>query len=134
MWEVLTARVSATDTAGQGVRIERDRPSLPEVADLFERLCSGQGGDLFVSGQPGDRCLMVAGGPSHFLVSCVGEGYGAHNLVDPAAENRGEWMELIAGGVPSAVEVAATVGRGLALQAIRYFHGHGAIDPELRWV
>lgn len=131
-WRVIAARLALADRSNPESRVERPSPSLKQVVSLFSRLAHSTGGDLFISGTPGDRELMVAGGPSLFLVSCVGDGFGAYNLVDPSAGRTG-WLTLIAGGVPSSVEAAATVGAELAEQAIRYFYAHGDIDPELEW-
>ncbi len=132
MWDVQTATLTATDTVGREIRAICEQPPLPEVLNLLGRLSDGEGGDLWVEGQPGGRHLVVCGGPSRFLLYVGGDAYGPHNLVDPAAGGDG-WMTLIAGGLPSAVEAATTVSGGLAVQAIRYFHAHGSIDPGLRW-
>lgn len=132
MWEVLTARLTATDAAGQELRVSCERPPLQEVLNLFGRLSEGDGGDLWVEGQPGGHHLAVCGGPCRFLLFIGGDVYGPHNLSDPAAGGDG-WMTLIAGGLPSTVEVASTVCSELATQAIQYFYAHGSIDPGLRW-
>jgi hypothetical protein len=95
-------------------------------------LSDGEGGDLWVEGHPGGHHLAVCGGPSRFLLFIGGDVYGPHNLADPAAGRDG-CVTLIAGGLPSAVEVADTVSGELAAQALRYFYAHGSIDPGLRW-
>lgn len=133
MWKVLTATLSVTDTSGQPTQIRSDHPSLADVEALFAQLGHGEGGDLGVEGQPGGRSLAASGGPSRFLVSCMGDDYGAYNLVDPDAAGQREWLTLTVGKMPSAVVAAMTVGVELAVRAIRYFFAHGAIDPDLRW-
>lgn len=110
-----------------------EEPSLEQVIGLFAKLGECMGGDLFISGTPGDRELGLSGGSSRYLVSCSGECYGAYNLVDPSAVGD-DWIILIVGGVPSAVEVNLTVEAGLAKQAIPYFFSQGDIDPQLRWL
>lgn len=121
-WRVLTA------TLGKTVR---PSPSLDEVLALFAKL-DGEAGELEVFGEPGGRYLVAGGGPTHFLLFCQGEAFGAHNLVDPTAPQEG-MVSLITAGVITPVEVSATVGAELAERAIRYFHAHGDIDPELHW-
>lgn len=129
-WQVVTARLSLADRAGPDAEVVE--PSLEQVLDLFARLSRADGGDLFVSGTPGERELMLGGGPSLYLVSCIGDRYGAYNLVGATACRDG-WLTLTVGGVPSAVKAAATVGVELVEQAIRYFFVHGGIDPQLGW-
>jgi hypothetical protein len=130
---VQTATLTTTDAAGRKGRATCERPQLPEVLDLFGRLSDGEGGDLWVEGQPGSRHLAACGGPSRFLLFIGGDDYGPHNLADPAAGNDDGWMTLMAGGLPSSVEATATVSGELAIQAIRHFYAHGSIDSELRW-
>lgn len=131
-WRVVAARLSLADRDSPDAQAVRHSPSLEQVLAMFAHLSRGEGGDLFISGEPGERELMLGGGPSLYLVSCIGDRYGAYNLVDPAAGRDG-WLTLHVGGVPSAVEASATVGPELAERAIRYFHTHGGIDPQLQW-
>ncbi|HZZ82129.1 MAG TPA: hypothetical protein VFE62_26760 [Gemmataceae bacterium] len=133
MWKVVSANLNIRNATGQEVQSRCDQPSRSQVTELFERLTSSDGGDLRVSGQPGGRDVMVAGGPSCFLVSCIGDAYGAYNLVDLSRKDRKDWLTLVVGGIPSAVEVKATVDGELAKQAILYFCDHGEIAPDLHW-
>lgn len=131
--KVLTAQVSVADDTGRDAPVTLDRPSLDQLIDLFERLGTAAGGDLFINGTPGDRQLMVGGGPECYLVSCAGDGYGAYNLVDPTAAGREGWVTLIAGRVLTPVPEAEVVGHELARQAVEYFYTHGEVAPRLRW-
>ena len=133
-WQVLNARLSIPKPHDLKIDTVVERPTLEQVLSLFEKLGNSEGGDLYISGSPGERCLMIAGGPSCYLVSCIGDDYGAYNLIDPTTiKNRDEWMTLHAGGVPCAVQVADTVRSELARLAICHYHTYGAIDPQLRW-
>jgi hypothetical protein len=131
-WRVVAAHLSLADRDSPDAQAVQHLPSLEQSLALFAHLGCDEGCDLFISGEPGERELMVGGGPLLYLVSCIGDSYGAYNLVDPAAGRDG-WLTLHVGGVPSAVEASATVGPELAERAIRYFHAHGGIDPQLRW-
>jgi hypothetical protein len=131
-WRVITAYLSLADRDSPDARAVRHSPSVEQTLDLFAHLSHGQGGDLFISGEPGERELMVAGGPSLYVVSCIGDRYGAYNLVDPMRCRDG-WLTLHAGGVLTEFKESETVEPELVERAIRYFHTHGAIDPQLQW-
>lgn len=121
-WRVVNATLGNT---------ARALPSLEQVLSLFAQV-DGTAGELEVFGEPGGRHLIAGGGPSHFLLFCQGDHFGAHNLVDPSAPQEGV-VTLITAGVTTPVEVASTAGAELAERAIRYFYTHGDIDPESHW-